>query len=243
MKKLRSIGEEGKTLYLDPHHARVVRVKAGELIKVMLTDGRFAIAVVTDEINATAEVIEIVQSIETEYKIYVILSLLKKQKVDTAVAFLSQIGVRKIIPVITERTEISPSPEKRNKIKERLSKIAAENARISGVKVPDISDVVYIHHVPKILDEDGVKTRIVFWEKSQNIFDVDVIASTREKSIAILIGPEGGFSHREIELLHSFGFSDYIIGDRIIKSEFFPMYICSAIDFLLNTKMPLRSSQ
>lgn len=233
MKKLRALKRNGEIVFLDYQHARVLRIEPNETVKVLLPDGVFAVAKITDSQKAIAQIIQILPPIKHKYGIYFVVPLLKKQHTETAVEFLSQIGVEKIIPVITERSEVRPTFEKRKKIVQRFTKISAENARVSGVKVPQINDVVELKDVPKVLDSAQVQSRIVFWENSKNDFGLETLKGLKQK-LAILVGPEGGLSETEIDYLLRTGFSDFRLGDRIIKAEFFPIYICSVIDFVLN---------
>lgn len=233
MKKIRSLREEGEIALLDPKHTRVLRIQIGENVKILLSDGRFALGKIIDLEEPKAHIYEIIPPIEPKYQIYLVLSILKKQKSEQAVEFSSQIGIRKIIPVITERVEIDPTLEKKIKIRERFIKIAIENAKVSGTKPPEINEIVDMRKVPEVLNKDGVKLRLVFWENSDQKFVPDII-NKQEKKTAIFVGPEGGFSEKEIYFLRGHGFSDFNVGERIIKAEFFPMYICSVLDFILN---------
>ncbi|MCS7214051.1 MAG: 16S rRNA (uracil(1498)-N(3))-methyltransferase [Candidatus Calescibacterium sp.] len=233
MKKIRALRQDGEIVFLDPQHTKVLRIEPDETVKVLLPDGVFAIAKVTDTQKALAQIIQTLPPIKHKYAIYFVLPLLKKQHTETAVEFLSQIGVEKIIPVVTERSEVRPTFEKKRKIVQRFMKISAENARVSGVKVPQINDVVELKDIPKILDSEQVESRIVFWENSKNDFDLATLKGVKQK-VAFIVGPEGGLSEIEINYLQKSGFSDFNLGDRIIKAEFFPIYICSVIDFILN---------
>lgn len=230
MKKIRSTKEQEGIAFLDPKHAKVLRIRPGEIVKILLANGKFALGEVIDE--AKAKIIKIETPIEPKINIYLILSMLKRQSNEIAVEFTSQIGVKKIIPVITERVNFDIPEHKRKKIKERFMRISSENARVSGTIIPEINDVIDMKKVPEVLDRDKVDLRIVFWEDSKYTFKPDYIKD-REK-IAIFVGPEGGFSEREIDFLRKHGFSDFNLGRRIIKAEFFPIYICSVLDFISN---------
>lgn len=230
MKKIRSVKEEGGFVLLEPNHARVLRLKVGDVVKVLLTDGGFAIAELVDESEMKARIVQLVPPIERNSEIYAALSLLKRQRTETAVEFLSQLGVKKIIPVVTERSEVVPSKDKEVKIRERLVRLSREAARISGVRPPEIVEVLDVRKLPNVLDREGVRERVVFWESSENTFSPAKLVG---RKIVVLVGPEGGFSEREIRFLRDVGFVDYNAGERIMKAEFFPLYIFSVLDFLL----------
>ena len=53
------------------------------------------------------------------------------------------------------------------------------------------------------------------------------------KSISAMIGPEGGFSEKEVELLMNKGFSLISLGKRILRTETAALYILSVLGFIL----------
>ena len=229
MKKIRALKVEGSIAYLNKKHAYVLRIKEGEKIKILLPSGDFALAEVVDSENMRAKILEVIPPVENKLKISIAIPLLKKGKTEKIVEYLSIIGVEKIIPVITRRSEVRPKDEKKLKIEQRLAKISVEYARISGVKPPEIEKIVSLEK----LQDNQYQKKIVFYELSTKILsydDLKNIISSSDK-IIILIGPEGGFDEDEISYLRSRGWEDFSIGSKILTSELFPIYIISIFDF------------
>jgi 16S rRNA (uracil1498-N3)-methyltransferase len=229
MKKIRALKVEGSIAYLNKKHAHVLRIKEGEKIKILLPSGEFALAEVVDSENMRAQILEFIPPVENKLKISIAIPLLKKEKTEKIVEYLSIIGVEKIIPVITRRSEVRPKDEKKLKIEQRLAKISVEYARISGVKPPEIEKIVSLEK----LQDNQYQKKIVFYELSTKILsydDLKNIISSSDK-IIILIGPEGGFDEDEISYLRSRGWEDFSIGSKILTSELFPIYIISIFDF------------
>jgi 16S rRNA (uracil1498-N3)-methyltransferase len=229
MKKIRALKVEGSIAYLNKKHAYVLRIKEGEKIKILLPSGDFALAEVVDSENMRAKILEFIPPVENKLKISIAIPLLKKGKTEKIVEYLSIVGVEKIIPVITRRSEVRPKEEKKLKIEQRLAKISVEYARISGVKPPEIEKIVSLEK----LQDNQYQKKIVFYESSPKILsydDLKNIISSSDK-IIILIGPEGGFDEDEISYLRSRGWEDFSIGNKILTSELFPIYIISIFDF------------
>jgi RNA methyltransferase, RsmE family len=229
MKKISALKVEGDLVYLDKKHAYVLRISEGEKVKVLLPSGNFALVEVIDSDKMVGRILEFIKPIENKSKISVFISLLKKEKLEKVVEYLSIIGVERIVPVITHRCEVRPSYDKQFKIIERLKRISYENARISGVAPPKIENIFQIE---KIRDEDYEK-KIVFYEHSANPFSYEVLKGliSSKGKIAIFVGPEGGFSEEEISYLVENGWQDFSLGERIFTAELFPIYIISIFDF------------
>ena len=54
--------------------------------------------------------------------------------------------------------------------------------------------------------------------------------------MTIAIGPEGGFSDEEVEILKEFGFETVTLGPRILRAETASMYACSVVCDILERK-------
>ena len=51
--------------------------------------------------------------------------------------------------------------------------------------------------------------------------------------MVVLVGPEGGFSEKEVKMLINSGFNSVGLGPRILRTETAPLYIMSAISYEL----------
>ncbi len=236
MKKLRAISVDGENVILDPHHAEVLRLKEGEFVKALLPDGRFAIVEVIEPTSKVGKIQQVIERYEKDWKITVGISLLKKQHNETAVKFLSLLGVQRIIPLISRRVEVKLKMEKKEKFRRRLERLSIEFAKISGAPPPAIDEIT---HISK-LNPHNFDVKMVFWEKSTNLLTPEVLLKIKQEikkgSILFIVGPEGGFDDSEIDFLRGVGFSDYSAGDLIITAEMFPIYIASILDFFLNVR-------
>jgi 16S rRNA (uracil1498-N3)-methyltransferase len=130
---------------------------------------------------------------------------------DFLIEKVTELGVREIIPLQTERT--IPSHAK----VERWQKLA-----LSGMKQSCRSYLPVVHELtsPELLltISEKYERRIVFHEKSKERF-ITTVQEERKKSILLAVGPEGGFSDDEIGLLRQNAFEVYNLGERRLRTE------------------------
>ena len=134
---------------------------------------------------------------------------------DEIVEKSTQIGVSEIVPVISKRSfqKISVIEEK---IK-RWKRIVFESLKQCGRHKPlKISKPIKLEDIEA---EKGFLNLFPFErEKSKNIYEV-LKTSQKPKGVNLIIGPEGGFSKEEAELLKEKGFIPVSLGNFILKRE------------------------
>ena len=87
------------------------------------------------------------------------------------------------------------------------------------------------------IKDEGVNVKLVPYE----LCDMDSMDATRKifsdidkgSSVAVLIGPEGGFDESEIELAVNEGFKEITLGHRILRTETAPLMVLSWLVFML----------
>ena len=137
----------------------------------------------------------------------------KHAKMDEIIQRSTELGVTEIAPVLTER-----SVAKGEKAS-RWQRIAKESAEQSGRLV--------VPAVYPLMDLDGFlefttlhELKIVPWEGEKERTLKQVLHErTEAASIAVLIGPEGGFSSGEIGKASNAGFTPVSLGKRILRTE------------------------
>lgn len=140
----------------------------------------------------------------------------KGEKIDWIVQKATELGVREIWPVITNRSLIKLDDKKIAKKLERLYKIAKEATEQCGrLKIPKINIFTSTKEMAKnICCEDHL---LIPWEKEkENTLSKEKLKEIKGK-IIVFIGPEGGFDKGEIEVFNSF--STITLGKRILRAE------------------------
>ncbi len=145
-------------------------------------------------------------------------SICRMKVFESTIEKAAELGVTRIIPVITSRSHNIPQERLLSKIK-RWYRIAAEGSKISGrIKIPEV-------HTPerlnKIMAEPGIN--IFFWEQSEENLKqlIPLIRQqiSNKKTLRVFIGPEGGFTEEEAELARRNNSLVAGLGKRILKVE------------------------
>jgi len=166
------------------------------------------------------------QDNEPPIDIILLQGLLKGEKMDLVIQKATELGVTEIVPVITERSQIRET----RKV-QRWQKIGGEASRQCGrnriplIHEPDAFEAV--------IASQGIKRGIIFWEEEGAPFSAAVDKCKGEKKIVLCIGPEGGFSGKEIKTAEERGFSVASLGRRILRAETAAIASITMVQFLL----------
>ena len=187
------------------HHAHVVRVHDGEEVEVF--DGRGAgfFGVYENEaIRLTAPA----PARESPVAIHLAMAIIQLEKFELVLQKATELGVRSIIPMVTERVEVRP--ERYRGKQERWRKIIFEAVKQSGrTRIPELEEPAEFKDV---IARDGLRI----------IFDADAEApATQQPShpATLLIGPEGGLSETELQSARDHGCAFDQLGPRRLRAE------------------------
>ncbi|MBR0365865.1 MAG: 16S rRNA (uracil(1498)-N(3))-methyltransferase [Clostridia bacterium] len=205
------------------HIERVLRLSAGDEITVC--DGRGTdYRAVIREIGKNAVICDILSSrkCDTEPGIKVTLyqGLPKAAKMDYIIQKTTELGISRIVPVKMSRcvVKLEDAAAERKKT-ERWQKIAYEAAKQSGRGViPEVAmPMSFDAAVAEMLTADMA---FAPYECETQTRLHEVIESCRTaKSIAFMIGPEGGYDITETDKLKAAGISTITLGRRILRTE------------------------
>src|SRR4051794_5702444 len=197
----------GATLALsrdEQHHARVVRVREGEEVEVF--DGRGA-SFVAKYTSDGLQIVSAAPDREARVAIHLAMSIINLDKFDIVLQKATELGVRSIIPLVTDRVEIRA--ERYRGKAERWRKIVFEAVKQSGRSV-----------IP-IVEEPQPFDHVIKREGTKILFDADVEPTTQQRSnpATLFIGPEGGWSDREIQAARENGCDFERLGIRRLRAE------------------------
>jgi 16S rRNA (uracil1498-N3)-methyltransferase len=138
-------------------------------------------------------------------------AIIKRENFEWVVQKATEVGVSRIVPIVSERTV------KLNLKRERLSKIIKEAAEQSGrTVVPSLSEPQSFVEA-LVGAKDGNDLNLMFVPQSP------VLASglnfKKEKKIGIFVGPEGGWTEKEIDESKKAGFKTVSLGTLTLRSE------------------------
>lgn len=189
----------------------VLRMEKGD--KIILSDGKGKEAeVVIYEITKNkicASVLELISKQELNRKVTLFLAILKKENFELSVQKAVEVGVSNIVPMVTERTI------KTGLNVDRLEKIILEASEQSGRSiVPSLSPIFNFKEALEI--GKNAEEKIIFHTTEEsNIYAPNKTA----KNISIFIGPEGGFTEKEINLAKDYGYSVASLGEFTLRGE------------------------
>lgn len=188
------------------HHARVLRVREGEEVEVFNGRGDSFVAV-----YESADNIRITQrtaSREPRTAIHLAMSIIQIDKFELVLQKATELGVRSIIPLITERIEVRP--ERYGGKDERWRKIIFEAVKQSGRAV--IPTLEAAARFEEVVARSGAKI----------MFDADAESTTAgppDNPTIVLIGPEGGWSDDELRMARDRQCIFQTLGPRRLRAE------------------------
>ena len=216
----------------DEHHvSHVMRMKKNDEIEVV-HEGKVFLCRIEDFNPLRIVVIhEIENDVELKEDITLLFALTKGDKIDLVLQKATELGVKKVALIESERTVVTYEGKDQEKKLIRFNKIMKEASEQSHrLVVPSLLGIYNLKNLPQEVFSD---INYVAYEKDAN--DTDSIFSkvAKGKSVTILIGPEGGFSEQEINRLTSLGFIRTSLGKKILRAETAVIYALSVIGYIL----------
>ena len=217
----------------DVHHLlHVMRNKKGDEIEVV-ADYKLYNCIIKSINPLDIETnYEIPLDSELDNQVTLFFALAKGDKIEFVIQKATELGVQKIVLIKTERCVVKLSNEDFLKKSERYNKIAKEASEQSHrLLIPEIVGVVDIKNIPSSLLAD---TNLLAYEKEAGQTSSFLDKVTKDGSYSIMIGPEGGFSSKEVELLtEKYAFQPVSLGKRILRTETAAVYALSVLGCLL----------
>jgi len=208
----------------DVHHiTKVLRSKAGD--QIICCDGLGKDALVKiDRIESDMIIGTVVSLIkdtrESDINVIIAQALPKADKMDLIIQKGTEIGVRSFIPFTSERTIVQLNEKKEQKRIERWMKIAKEAAEQAHRSViPDILPVINWKQLLNKIANDNIKTLIAYEQEDTKSLYEALEQNSEAKTILLVIGPEGGFTEKEIETATEMGAISISLGKRILRTE------------------------
>jgi len=224
------------------HIKNVLRMKEGDELNVVIegdsNEYRCGIdSFEEDRVNLTVRFVK-ESDVELPSKIYLLQGLPKGDKLELIIQKAVEMGVHEIIPVSMKRSVVKLDDKKSKSKTTRWNGISEAAAKQSKRRiVPIVTEPMSLKEAIAHIESEGVDVRLVPYE----LADHDTINKTREiissikpgSSVAILIGPEGGFDESEINEARTLGFNEITLGHRILRTETAPLMVLSWLVYFL----------
>jgi 16S rRNA (uracil1498-N3)-methyltransferase len=145
--------------------------------------------------------------------ITLVLSIFKFDRMEWAIEKCTELGVAKIVPMISQRTEkhLASAAEKRMERWQRIARQASEQSR--RVSPPEITTPI------KLRDAMGIPggSRVVLAENEQQVMLKDAIPPHAD--LVLALGPEGGWTEAELKSFRDAGWVLASLGNTILRAE------------------------
>lgn len=213
-------GVEGTRAWLLGDHAahlvRVLRTRLGQEFDLATPQGVFLGRVTS--LGEDRVEFEIGESIRVASlpEVTLVLAIFKFDRMEWAIEKATELGVARIQPVIASRTErrLAAASTKRVERWRRIALQAAEQSRRSAA--PQVTDPGKLDDVRNV----STATRIVLAEgEGQPPLNQALLSHRAGGSVALAVGPEGGWTEAETQLFQHSGWVSASLGPTILRAE------------------------
>ena len=202
------------------HLTQVLRLKAGDPAQLICGGRRWQAEVARADANrAVLRAGTLLPATEPALRVTLFQGLPKGDKMELIIQKAVELGVSGIVPVAMQRSVVRLSAADGEKKRERWQRIAREACKQSGrSEEPAVALPCPLSRLAGLLsDHDAV---LVPWEEADNLSLTGFHAQhPQARSIALIIGPEGGIDPAEIALLRESGALPVTLGPRILRTE------------------------
>ncbi len=223
---------ENTTSLLNNEHTHyivnVMRLKRGANLNFFNKNGEWKSEVIfLDKDRVEVRFLEKIKEANNLFKTELAICLVKKNPMDYILQKATELGVSKIIPIISERTEVKELNQ------DRAKRIVIEATEQSNqLEPPEIKNVVKLKEFLKTFDETS-KLLFADVNSKENLKVKDL---KNFKSLCILIGPEGDFSPLERDLiLQNIAVKPFTLSRNILRSDTAVISAISLVNFINNS--------
>ena len=237
--------EESPTLPKDAaRHLKVLRPKDGEEIELFDGEGRFRVFKVQGSRFKDESLIPASETFNLQpstFNLTLFACVTKGSRWDWTIEKATELGVTRIVPVISERTIVRIPKSERAAKRERWLRIAEDAARQSDAKwLPEIREAVDFRDVlPLVKDTTcfiGALTNPPPRPLAAAVAEkVKVEGEGEQRNWAVFIGPEGDFTPEELEALMKIAVPTSF-GPTILRAETAAIYAVSVLVSFINGK-------
>ncbi|HET8577247.1 MAG TPA: 16S rRNA (uracil(1498)-N(3))-methyltransferase [Methylomirabilota bacterium] len=203
----------------EAHHlARVLRLGSGDLVAALDGAGNELTVRLTRVGTRGAEGLVLSRrALQTESALDLTLAqgIPKGDKMEGIIRMVTELGVTRIVPLITERALVTPEAASRRLT--RWRRVAKEAAKQSGrAVIPDVTPPQ--RPSDWLVSIVGPRFLLCLWENERTPLD-ERLPAARPARAAVVVGPEGGLTESEVARLGAAGAVVAGLGPRILRTE------------------------
>jgi 16S rRNA (uracil1498-N3)-methyltransferase len=201
------------------HLTRVLRLETGA--KIVMFDGNggeYAAELASTGKQVRARVLRH-DPVERESPLHITLlqGVARGERMDLIVQKATELGVARIVPVLTERSVVKLDAKLRGRKREQWQSIVVSACEQCGRnRVPAVHDAVPLGDALKLLPDGGL--RCLLGADARDSL-AQAAARAAGANLVLLIGPEGGLADGEQKHAQAQGFIPCRLGPRIMRTE------------------------
>jgi 16S rRNA (uracil1498-N3)-methyltransferase len=215
-------GFQADTVCLDSeetrHLARVLRLGVGDRVEVCDGTGRQVEARIV-ELDPKGARLQVLRELafwgESPLRLVLGIGLAKGEALDGVVRQATEMGVQRIIPFLSERSE-RLTPERARRRLSRWQRLSREILKSCQRSV--LPEIEAVREFAEVLPGPE-EAKLIFWEEERGGGLQGCLSRPRPAAARMLIGPEGGFAAGEVDLARQAGFQVVSLGPRRLKVE------------------------
>ncbi|WP_303838017.1 16S rRNA (uracil(1498)-N(3))-methyltransferase [Ruminococcus flavefaciens] len=217
------------------HIGRSLRMRVGEAVTVCCSGVDYCCTI--GSITADSVYLDLVEkhrcAAEPNVEVTLFQAVPKLDKLEYIIQKSVELGVSRIVPVLTRRCISRPDEKDFAKKKlPRLNKIAEEAAKQSGRGlIPEVTPMVDLREAVEMMKQLDLTVLLYEEEGGCSFGDVEL---SGVRTVGLFIGSEGGFDREEAEMAVNSGAKQVWLGKRILRCETAPITALSILMFLTN---------
>jgi 16S rRNA (uracil1498-N3)-methyltransferase len=201
------------------HLARVLRAQPGQVFDVVANGFLHRAEIVSADEHEVVFALHEELEAESALPVHLLMAVFKFDHMEWGIEKATELGAARITPVIARRTEkhLAQAAAKRVERWRRIVREAAQQSRRSDV--PEVDDPVALKAA---LGMVSAEKKLLLAETEQENSLRSELASQRVgelASIALAIGPEGGWTAEEMAMFSENGWKHVTLGPRILRAE------------------------
>jgi len=201
------------------HVARVLRLTAGDAITLFNGNG-FDYPSVIQTVGKRDVTVQVLssQAVDNESPLPLTLAqgVARGEKMDLIVQKATELGVARIVPLLTERSEVKLDASRAEKRLAHWRAVVASACEQSGrARVPEVTPAIPLEAWLRDLPSDGALRLALLPEGSRRPGELQF----GQAGGILVVGPEGGLGNRDTTALTDAGFQGLKLGPRILRTE------------------------
>lgn len=218
------------------HIVHVMRMKDGDSIRLADNSGKVMLAhIQIKDKTVWAIPYEAIPVLSAGCEITLIMGLIKGERWEFVIQKAAELGVARIVPILTRYSVVKITKEKLDKKIQRWQSIALE-----ACEQCERATICKIEHPITMEELDHFKSEmnLIAYERAdaRSLHLAKKLRENTFSSISVLVGCEGGFAKEEVEIAKDKGFFCISLGPRILRAETAAISLLANIDYEVESR-------